>query len=36
MPTGSLVEIELPIDHWRDVGSGTGRLVRFLKPKELD
>ena len=35
MPTGSLVEMELPADHWRDVGDGSGRLVRFLKPKEL-
>jgi len=35
MPTGSLVEIELPIDDWSDAGGGVGRLARFLKPKEL-
>ena len=35
MPTGSLVEIELPIDSWSDAGNGDGRLARFLKPKEL-
>lgn len=35
MPTGSLADIELPIDHWRDAGDGGGRLARFLKPKEL-
>jgi len=35
MPTGSLVEISLPIDSWRDAGDGNGQLVRFLKPKEL-
>src|ERR1700752_5346481 len=35
MPTGSLVEVELPIDQWNDAGDGGGRLVRFLKPKEL-
>jgi phosphohistidine phosphatase len=35
MPTGSLVEIELAVDHWSDVGAGDGRLARFLKPKEL-
>jgi phosphohistidine phosphatase len=35
MPTGSLVEIELPIDSWEDAGKGDGRLVRFLKPKDL-
>lgn len=34
LPTGSLVEISLPIDSWRDAGGG-GQLVRFLKPKEL-
>ena len=35
MPTGSLIEIELPIDDWKDVGDGSGRVVRFIKPKEL-
>ena len=35
MPTGSLVEIDLPSGDWRDVPMGEGRLVRFLKPKEL-
>ncbi len=33
MPTGSLLEIELPIESWAEAGSG--RPVRFLKPKEL-
>ena len=35
MPTGSLIEIELPIDDWRDASDGSGRVVRFIKPKEL-
>lgn len=35
MPTGSLLEIELPVEQWRDAGAVQGRLVRFLKPKEL-
>ncbi|HYC94409.1 MAG TPA: histidine phosphatase family protein [Sphingomicrobium sp.] len=35
MPTGSLLEIELPGDRWQDAGTGDGKLVRFLKPKEL-
>lgn len=35
MPTGSLLEIGLPVDDWRDVEPSSGRLVRFLKPKEL-
>lgn len=36
MPTGSLVEIALSIEQWRDAGAARGRMVRFLKPKELD
>lgn len=35
MPTGSLIEIALPIDRWSDAGAGGARLIRFLKPKEL-
>lgn len=34
-PTSALVEIELPVAHWREVGEGNGRLVRFVRPKEL-
>ena len=36
MPTGSLVEIALPIESWRDAGSNSGQLIHFLKPKQLD
>ncbi len=35
MPTGSLAEIELPTGCWREVEGGKGRLLRFLKPKEM-
>jgi phosphohistidine phosphatase len=35
MPTGSLVEIELPGDSWNEAVRAIGRPVRFLKPKEL-
>ena len=35
MPTGSLVEIQLPVDQWLEAGAGAGQLIRFLKPKEL-
>jgi len=35
MPTGSLVEIELPIDRWSEAEWGSGRLALFLKPKLL-
>jgi phosphohistidine phosphatase len=34
-PTAALAEIELPIDHWRDVKGASGRLVRFVRPKDL-
>ena len=36
MPTGSLIEIELPVDRWRDVEDGSGRQISFIRPKELD
>lgn len=35
MPTAALAEIALPIERWREVSEGSGRLVRFIKPKEL-
>ena len=34
-PTGALAEIALPVDHWRDAATGTGRLVRFVRPADL-
>jgi phosphohistidine phosphatase len=34
MPTGSLIDISLPIDQWSDAGAN-GRLSRFIQPKEL-
>ena len=35
MPTGSLIEIEIPVERWEETGESDGRLVRFIKPKEL-
>jgi phosphohistidine phosphatase len=35
-PTAALAEIELPVDHWRDVDLGRGRLDRFIRPRDLD
>ncbi len=35
MPTGSLVEIQFPIDDWEEAGRGGGKLLRFVRPKEL-
>ena len=34
-PTGSLAEIALPVDHWRDAAESGGTLVRFLRPRDL-
>ena len=34
-PTAALAEIELPVDHWRDMKAGSGRLTRFIKPKDF-
>jgi phosphohistidine phosphatase len=35
MSAGSLAEIELPIDRWRDAEGGSGRLARLIDPNEL-
>ena len=35
-PTGALVEIAFPVDHWREVAESRGTLSRFLRPRDLD
>lgn len=35
-PTAALAEIAFDVDHWADVKPGTGRLVRFIRPRDLD
>lgn len=35
-PTAALAEIELCADQWSDVKAGSGRLTRFVTPKQLD
>jgi phosphohistidine phosphatase len=35
-PTGALAEIELPAEEWNAVAPGTGRLTRFIRPRDLD
>jgi phosphohistidine phosphatase len=35
-PTGALVEIAIPVDHWRDVAESGGTLERFLRPRDLE
>jgi phosphohistidine phosphatase len=34
-PTAALAEIGFEVTHWRDVSPGAGRLVRFIRPREL-
>ena len=37
LPTAALVQIDLPIDRWRDLnGSTRGTLVELWRPKELE
>lgn len=35
-PTATVVEIQLPVEHWRDVEPGSGCLERFIRPRDLD
>jgi phosphohistidine phosphatase len=35
-PTGTLVEIDLPVAHWPDVAPGGGTIARFIRPRDLD
>jgi len=35
-PTAAVAEIELDVDEWGQVADGTGRLVRFTRPRDLD
>jgi len=34
--TGALAEIELDIGRWSEIEAGTGRLVAFTRPKDLE
>jgi len=34
-PTGALAEFRFHVDDWPDLRAGTGRLVRFLRPRDL-
>ncbi len=34
-PTAALSVIRFDLDHWRDVGPGTGTLMLFARPKQL-
>jgi phosphohistidine phosphatase len=35
-PTGTLAEIRFTAGSWRDVQEGSGELVRFVRPRDLD
>ncbi|MFL6844944.1 MAG: SixA phosphatase family protein [Allosphingosinicella sp.] len=35
-PTGTVAEIELPAERWAEVREGSGELVRFIRPRDLD
>ena len=35
-PTATVVEIELPVEHWAQVKEGAGNLTRFIRPRDLD
>lgn len=35
-PTGTVAEIELRIERWTEVKEGAGKIVRFIRPRDLD
>lgn len=35
-PTATLAVLDLAVDTWRDVGSGTATLRHFIRPRDLD
>ncbi len=35
-PTASLAEMRFEVERWADLKSGTGQLVRFTRPRDLD
>jgi phosphohistidine phosphatase len=35
-PTGTVAEIKLPVERWMEVKQGMGRIVRFIRPRDLD
>ena len=35
-PTATVAEIRFPVEHWRDISVGSGRIERFIRPRDLD
>lgn len=33
-PTAALAELDLSVDHWREVGRRSGRIVRLVRPED--
>jgi phosphohistidine phosphatase len=35
-PTATLAELSLTVDHWREIGSGSGRIVSLVRPRDAE
>jgi phosphohistidine phosphatase len=35
-PTGALCSIAFPVSSWADIALGTGELLAFVRPKDID
>jgi len=35
-PTGTLAELQFPLEKWADIRVGSGILARFIRPRDLD
>jgi len=35
-PTATIAEIELPAERWSGIAEGSGRIARFIRPRDLD
>ncbi|HEX8308455.1 MAG TPA: histidine phosphatase family protein [Allosphingosinicella sp.] len=35
-PTGTVAEIPLDVERWSEVAQGSGRIERFIRPRDLD
>lgn len=34
-PTGALAELEFEVDSWAEIAAGSGKLTRFVRPRDL-
>lgn len=35
-PTATIAEIQLPVQTWKEVSERTGKLTRFIRPRDID